>query len=449
MITVYMSRFWRNILFAIFTIGFFISAPLVVLYTAGYRYSLTSKRVVKAGVLSVTSTPKGATVTINGVPSEKKTPAVIDNILPGTITVKVEKSGYSSWEKNLPIVSGQSTFVPNAVLFLDGSPTAVVDQKNILAVDQKSATKMVYLVSNTASIEVWQKDLAYGTSKSVYSTTPHAKSTYTLSLSPDETYALLTETVIKKTRTLIRLFDGQTIPLPANISDVWWNEDGGHLLLTRVNTEIQAFEIDSGLSTPEKTVANDALYRDNKWLVVQPSQANKDVVSYLSQNGVASIVAYIPAGQYRFLHAPAPYLMLQDTRTHHVLLLNPTENEPLKFSKEMTRFVWSPKEDQLLFSNGFDINIYTLASGETETITRFSEPLTALAWEPIGDQILYAKNTSLRSIELDRRDTRNEIELANGYSVRTLWTSKDGASIYFFGQYGSEPASIFERKVQK
>lgn len=443
-----MSRFARTVLFAVFAIGFLISAPLVVFYTAGYRYQFGSMHIVKAGVLSVTSLPKGANVSLDGILSDKKTPAVIDNILPGDIKIRVEKTGYSSWEKILPIISGQSTFIPNAILFLDGTPTQAIDQTNVLTVAIQSPTRFAYLVNNKSSLEVWIKDDSVAQDHPIVKQVLHLKSNYALSWSRDGGYLLLTEAASRKIETLIRAYDGTIIPLPTtSITDAWWNTDGGHTLFYRTGTTVQAFGIDADISFPKKIAADDAELKQGNILVVQAG--DQSVVSYLDENGIADIIAYLPHGTYQFVHAPDSLILLQDVSRNHLVLIDPNQKNTILLDEEAREFAWSDKEDRLVFSNGFDINIFSVASSQTETLTRFSEPLTSLGWYPLENEILYSKNHVLNALELDRRDKRNEVTLVNGYSINTIWTSKDGADLFFFGQKGNEPARIFKRTLQR
>lgn len=443
-----MSRFWRTILFAVFALGFLISAPLVVLYTAGYRYQFGSSHIVKAGVLSVTSIPKGASVSLNQITSDKKTPAVIDNILPGDVKIRLEKTGYSSWEKTLPIQSGQSTFVPGAILFLDGTPVQAIDAINVFAVAVENPSRFAYLVNQKGVMEVWVKDDSSSQAQSLLTRPIHAKSSYTLTWSPDGAYLLLRETNIKNTMTLIRVYDKNTIALPSpDLTDAWFDVGSSHTLIYQNKMGLHAFGIDADIAISKKLTANDVQSKDGKLLVIESN--HQSILSYLDANGIVSIIAYLPLGTYRFMHAPSPYILLEDTSRHHIILLDPNQKNPLLLNEEALFSEWSSKEDRLVFSNGFDIKVYSVSLGQTETITRFSELLTDLAWYPLGDEILYSKEHVLNALELDRRDVRNETTLVNGYSVNKMWMSKDGTSLFFFGKKDADPTTIFERKLQK
>jgi WD40 repeat protein len=443
-----MSRFWRTILFTVFAIGFLISAPLVVLYTAGYRYQFGSMSVIKAGILSVTSIPKGATVSLDGIESDKKTPSVIDNVYPGKIKVRVEKSGYSSWEKILPVKSGQSTFIPNVVLFLEGSAVPSINQTDVLHVATQSPSRYAYLVNNKGILETWIKDETAPQNRPILTQTFHPKSIYTLSWSHDGSYLLISEHTTKKIQTIIRAHDGTIIPFPTTSSvDAWWNADSGHTLFYRIGTEIRAFGIDTDLSLPKNLNANDAELHQGKFLVIQSEE--QSVVSHLDENGIANIITYLPRGTYKFVYAPSPLILLQDITKNHLILIDPTQKNSILLNEEVRHFKWSPKEDRFVFSNGFDINVLTISSGLTETLTRFSEPVTELAWYPLGDEVLYSKNGVIYALELDRRDVRNEIALVRDATVQSMWVNKDGSSLYFFGQIGNDPATVFEKKLQK
>jgi Tol biopolymer transport system component len=141
--------------------------------------------------------------------------------------------------------------------------------------------------------------------------------------------------------------------------------------------------------------------------------------------------------------------LLQDITKNHLILIDPTQKNSILLNEEVRHFKWSPKEDRFVFSNGFDINVLTISSGLTETLTRFSEPVTELAWYPLGDEVLYSKNGVIYALELDRRDVRNEIALVRDATVQSMWVNKDGSSLYFFGQIGNDPATVFEKKLQK
>ena len=73
----------RNLIFLIFLGLFLISAPIVVLYTAGYRINPQRMALVKTGLFSISSEPKGAAIFIDSKQTDQKTNVIIDTIIPG------------------------------------------------------------------------------------------------------------------------------------------------------------------------------------------------------------------------------------------------------------------------------------------------------------------------------------------------------------------------------
>lgn len=73
----------------------------IILYGRGYRFNLNQKSLTPTGILSVTSTPEGASVWLDG----KLTTATNTSISykPGWYTIRIGKEGYQTWEKKIRI----------------------------------------------------------------------------------------------------------------------------------------------------------------------------------------------------------------------------------------------------------------------------------------------------------------------------------------------------------
>lgn len=300
-------RYWRHILFFLFAAGFLISAPLVVLYTAGYRYHFDSGKIVQTGVLNVTSIPKGATVFIDGQIQNERTPAVVSNVIPGPHVVSVTKDNYTSWEKTLEVSSKQSTFASQIVLFLIQAPEIL--------------------------------------------TTPN-------------------------------------LPKPPTIKNTWHT--------TSSNFKIQ-------------------------------NTQDRSILSRVDENNLATILAYLPLSTYRIETSPSPYLLLRDEIRGRIVLIDSNDStQPILLNADANQWVWSPTGEALLFSDGFDIEVYYPASHSQETITRLSQPITGISWYPLGNMVVFGYGGNVHAQELDRRGQTNATTLVDGLSVETFWFEEDG-----------------------
>ena len=101
---------------------FLVTAPVVVLYTAGYRWNGKKVRLEKVGLIFLRSRPSYAEIYLNGKLRSERTPARLRNLLPSDYDVKVTKNGYGTWEKNLPVASALTTFAEGIVLWKQSLP---------------------------------------------------------------------------------------------------------------------------------------------------------------------------------------------------------------------------------------------------------------------------------------------------------------------------------------
>lgn len=87
---------------------------IIIAYGRGYRFDTKQKSFGSTGIISVTSDPTGATITIDN----KKVGATNTTVTikPGWYTVNISKEGYQSWEKSIR-VQGEVVVSTHAVLF--------------------------------------------------------------------------------------------------------------------------------------------------------------------------------------------------------------------------------------------------------------------------------------------------------------------------------------------
>lgn len=116
-----MTRKFRTIIFAVLLILFFITAPSAVLYSYGYRFDFTQKKVVQTGAFYFKTSPRNAEIYL-GDKMVAKTDilfgsAFVENLLPQKYEIEIKKEGFFPWEKSLEIKEREVTEAKNIILF--------------------------------------------------------------------------------------------------------------------------------------------------------------------------------------------------------------------------------------------------------------------------------------------------------------------------------------------
>ncbi len=75
------------------------------------------------GSISVTSTPSGASISLDGVPIRGITPYTIPNVDPGYHTLKLTLTGYQDWEETVSVTAGKTVKIGATLTPISGSAT--------------------------------------------------------------------------------------------------------------------------------------------------------------------------------------------------------------------------------------------------------------------------------------------------------------------------------------
>lgn len=114
-----MSKRTRWILFFISVFLFVVLSYVTVVFALGYQYDFIARDFVRMGSFRVV-TNTGADVYLNGKLTGDT--SFLNNsfskgrLLPRSYTVRIEKKGYHTWSKNIPVVAGYFTDIPKIVL---------------------------------------------------------------------------------------------------------------------------------------------------------------------------------------------------------------------------------------------------------------------------------------------------------------------------------------------
>jgi hypothetical protein len=444
----------RWTIYLLFAAAFFISAPIIVLYTAGYRYSLDSNRVVDTGVLSVKSYPSGADIYIDGEKQRQTTPAVIQNTLPGTHDIRLTRDGYTDWEKTLRVDSQATTFIDNATLFLTRPPRLIRNITTPHYAFEPNNEQLAYLQTEADWIELWIMQIP-NKKESLLARLPQTdNASYTVDWSANGAYLSLTTKTRKGTDvTIVERETGDTLEvndLVSNSTNFTWDakRDGRFYVDTSEGLATGDVTSQDARLLPEGTIS--AVTIDGDRIIAQEAE-QQTVIGKLNEQTV-DILAYLPIGNYVFHSAPEDLLLLEDPKRDRVILLDATGGDrPILLNTTAKIWDWETVEGvpRLLYSDGFDLHIYDPTSHTDTTLTRVSEEITEVAWYSRGETVLYGRDDGLFSIEIDHRDRRNINTLLSG-EISGVWVAPNGEYAYIFGDLPDlDGKGLYERRLQR
>lgn len=115
-----MTKKTRLIILLVCMTGFFVIAPVLVLYSMGYRLDFEKMKITSTGGIYVKTFPTAEQIIIDSKIIEK--PGIFSNsifvqsLLPNNHTILVEKNGYYNYFKTLPVQEKQVTKLENVLL---------------------------------------------------------------------------------------------------------------------------------------------------------------------------------------------------------------------------------------------------------------------------------------------------------------------------------------------
>lgn len=142
-----------------FIVIFFILSPIIILYTAGYRYDFQHGLLKETGSVSIDILPATAVVYLNDLKLKKKMPIRLNNLTPGKYRLKITAPGFFDWVKEIEVKNKQTVYIKEIIMLKKNEPRIIL-KKNIdvfgLSPDGRY---ILYSFINKKVTEVWIKDL--------------------------------------------------------------------------------------------------------------------------------------------------------------------------------------------------------------------------------------------------------------------------------------------------
>lgn len=152
------TRPLRRTVLLLFIATFFITAPLIVLYTAGYRYDFKNGLLRETGSLSVDVEPSSARVSLDTLALPDSLPIQLKDITPHKYTLTISAPGYYDWQKEIEVKNKETTYIKDIILLKDSRPQLIVRGKVTASSLSFDGRYLLYTLNQGTHTSVFLRD---------------------------------------------------------------------------------------------------------------------------------------------------------------------------------------------------------------------------------------------------------------------------------------------------
>lgn len=401
--SMYSPPFHRRILPWIFAVIFFMAAPALVFYTAGYRWNTKKNKVERNGTLIIDSQPAGAKILLNGVDTQETTPITLQNAAPGQYLIRLEKDGYHPWEKYLDVQPEYVTFANDVWLWKTAESSHLEHASSTLIEASPNETFLAIVQAHTqgTSIRIWdpqnQSEAAFFLDHPFQAGARLEWSEDSRSLLFEDTYATGTSAWLINVRST-----ADPIALPPGIYE--WN--GNQLEGSADGSEITIRAADGTVThTPLPPGTRDQ-YTD---ILIRHTTGTDNLILYQKNKPERGLI--LPIGNWHVVTTNDTYLILRDGQEW--LSVDPDLANPTiyRVRGDRLRPFTEKRKTSYLLINGGEVWLWDPAT-EPELLLRQSQSLAEVQWHTKGRNIALATDRSVSMLNLDPRDRRVHTALA-------------------------------------
>ncbi|MDD5749298.1 MAG: PEGA domain-containing protein [Patescibacteria group bacterium] len=414
-----MNKTLTRFVYSLFFLLFFIIAPIFTFYALGYRYDFKSGQLEKTGAFYIKSFPRGADIFIDNQKMARRTNTQITNLRSGNYQIKVSRANYVPWEKELPVVSGETTFAEDIVLFLQNRPKTLLGlggqkyasnpQKNKYAYIDSQFKLMISDLEQSKNLEIYTLDKAYEI----------------LSWTADNQKILL------KDELSYYIFDINQrnlypLSLPLAEKVIWENNDR---LIYLNQGQLLRHEVSASRNTTTDALLSEYLINDfdlkENFLLVHHRLEQDNPIKLFDKNSLEIIqdISDVSLGNLEILLAKPDQLIFSAGAKLYIK----TKNKDL-ITIPMT--IARLHGDFLLMSNGYEIILYNHKEDWQELIDRSSQIISELMWHPNGSYFIYESSGQTYVSELDSRDRRNIIKIIDDPRKKNYLFNRRGDKLF-------------------
>ncbi len=227
----------RGCLFYLSLFLFCAGLPFILSFALGYKFNTRTFKFVKTGIIWVKTQPPGATIFLNGRLFPEKSPASMQELLPGTYKIALELEQHYPWNAEIEVEAGKVSRVDKVILFPVRPSLQQLNQEKFSSFHLDNEKKVIYYLDQDKKT-VYRSNLDGSNFEDVAGLPDKIDPVTGWDVSPDKSKIF----VYNQHRLAIILFDQQndadfsssvfaTEYPQERISEVFWHSDSYHLVV--------------------------------------------------------------------------------------------------------------------------------------------------------------------------------------------------------------------------
>lgn len=184
-----------------FIAAFFIISPILIMYTAGYRYDWQNGLLKETGAISIDIEPKNAIVYLNGIKLQDKMPIRLNNIAPAKYNLRITAAGYFDWFKEIEVKNKQTNYIKEVSLLKKNKPQILLSEKVKTMSLSSDGRFIIYQTQKKSNQELWVWD--NNNKKSTILFSLNGAETVTVDWAEKNDYAVIADSAVPHRRLTI------------------------------------------------------------------------------------------------------------------------------------------------------------------------------------------------------------------------------------------------------
>ena len=400
---------------------FAIVAPGIIMYSQGYRFDIKKMKYLETGGIYVKAFPGDATITIGNNDKNKTSgfsrDLLVQNLLPGNHTVKIEKDNYHSWSKTLEVKEKKVSEAKYVILFPNEIAFASIDNdvKNFYPYPDNNKILILTVSNELFSYDTNKKETIKILSKNQ---TPYNISD--VSFSPTGRRAL-----IKTSAGLHYLLnlEASTISLiksmSSNTQNVVFDSNNEGSFFYQVNNLIYRVNADKQTASKlfKKEKVDTFTINGNDVYYLEEGLLYRDNLTLNTNEALSKQPFETAKNSYELIIMEGEIFLIENKKA--VYLFNRENGIFDKKVEAKTEIKYTPFYERILFAADNELWLLLLKDAETPFfakakstifISRFSQNIGDIKWLN-GDYFVYTLNNKVNISEIDNRDHINSFEL--------------------------------------